>query len=89
MAIGFLFDHPTVDKDKLIKRVRNHNFKPIGNINDAMKQLEDAYNKRERDPIFFEADFKYFLSKRVTTNKDLVERRKKWARNKDKSDYYN
>lgn len=89
MAIGFLFDHPTVDKDKLIKRVRNHNFRPIGNINDAMKQLEDAYNKRERNPIFFEADFKYFLSKRVTTNKDLVERRKQWARNKDKSSYYN
>ena len=65
IAIAFCFNHPEIDNELLLKRLRKNYGKMtrISSIMDAIRQIESIYNNRRSHKVFLEHD--YLRSKNI------------------------
>lgn len=72
MGIGFAFDHPEIQNDRLKEKVISFDsFTPPAGIKSAVKMIETAYNFKNRKKVFFASDFDRFEMERPVLHKDI------------------
>lgn len=68
-ALGFCFDHPYIDNDRLYRNVelRQAGMIPVTNTEQALNEIEKVYNYRSRQTIFITTEYKIAMSKKVAS----------------------
>lgn len=59
-AIAFCYQHPKVDNEKLLKKVEQNalDLMPIAKMKQALEVIEEIYNKRNRDKVYIETEYR-------------------------------
>lgn len=65
-ALLYCYKETWIDNNKLLDKIKKYQYKlsVVGNIYQAMKQIEDIYNFRSRDTVYIETSYKIDMNEK-------------------------